>query len=98
MRVFVVDDSLLVSARIVESLSKIDRVEFAGVAYEHLNALEKLNEFKPDVVILGSNLVIGSGIYAIKKIKDGWPETIVVIFADSTNPQYRERCMKLGSD
>lgn len=98
MRVFIVDDSLLIWARIIELLSEVEGVNVVGFAGRADEAIERFHELRPDIVILDIKLYGGSGIDVLRKIKADKPETIVAVFSNYSYPEYREKCIELGAD
>ncbi|MDY6934810.1 MAG: response regulator [Spirochaetota bacterium] len=97
-KVVIVEDSLLILAKIVEMLSYIKEVEISGVSGIPFDAIEKINKQKPDFVILDIKLQGGSGIDVLKKIKISCPNTKVIILTNYAYPLYKLRCIDLGAD
>jgi two-component system chemotaxis response regulator CheB len=80
VRVLVVDDSAFARKVVREVLSADARIEVVGIAYDGLDALEKISQLKPDVVTL--DLVMpeldGLGVLAALRAIQGAPRVIVV--------------------
>lgn len=98
MRIFIVDDSLMIWSRIMEMLSDISGVQLVGVSGRVEEAIRKIHELKPDLVILDIRLYGGSGIDVLRSVKQDMPETIVAVFSNYTHPEYKKICEELGAD
>ncbi len=98
MKVFIVDDSLMIWARIIEMLSEIDGIDVVGFSGRKEDAIKRIRQLNPDVVILDIKLYGGSGIEVLRSIKQDRPETIVAMFSNYPYPEYKEKCMELGAD
>ena len=98
MRVFIVDDSLLIWARLIEILSEIEGIKVVGFAGRPDEAVERIMELEPDMVILDIKLYGGSGIDVLRNIKREKPDTVVAMFSNYSYPEYREKCFQLGAD
>ncbi len=98
MKVFIVDDSMMIWIRLVEIVKDIKNLELVGVAGVPESALKRIRELKPDVVVLDIKLYGGSGIDLLKQIKNALPDTVVIMFTNYPYPQYKDKCTKLGAD
>ncbi|MFH0822935.1 MAG: response regulator, partial [Pseudomonadota bacterium] len=68
IRVLVVDDSVLMGRQIAGILSQDPEIEVIGRAKDGVEALEKIDKFKPDVVTLDVEMPKMNGITALKHI------------------------------
>lgn len=98
MKVFFVDDSVIVTERLKNLLSEIEGIEPVGQAENAQDAVEKILKMKPDVVILDIRLSGGNGIDVLERIKREQPPPVVIMLTNYPYPQYRKRCMELGAD
>ncbi len=98
MRVFIADDSSVVRERLANMLSEIEGLEIIGEAPDGLEARDAVLEQKPDVVILDLRMPWRNGLDVLRDIKEGSPESKVVILTNYPYPQYRRRCMEEGAD
>lgn len=84
VRVLVVDDSAFARKVVREVLSADARLEVVGIAYDGLDALEKIAQLKPDVVTL--DLVMpeldGLGVLAALRSVPDAPRVIAVTTSD----------------
>ena len=98
VKVLIIDDSILVQQRLVGMLAEIDGIEVVGEAKGESEALSKVIELVPDVVILDVRLREGNGINVLQKIKNDSANTVVIIITSYPYPQYRKRCAAAGAD
>ncbi len=98
MKVFIVEDSGLVTAYLVEALREIHGVEIVGYATNPADAIVRIGESAPDVLILDLRLSEGSGIEVLRRVKSGPRAPIVIVLSNYTCFEYRERCRELGAE
>jgi DNA-binding NarL/FixJ family response regulator len=98
VKVFIVEDSIVVRERIVNLLSELKEVEIIGYAREALDAAISINKLKPDVVILDIRLKGGNGIDVLRNIKNYKYSPKIIVLTNYPFPQYRKKCMDAGAD
>ena len=98
MRVFITDDSEIVSKNLSEVLSGMEKIEIIGQARDPVQAVESIKRLGPDVVILDIRMPGGSGIEVLETIKKNELSPVVIIFTNYPYPQYRKKCMELGAE
>jgi two-component system, chemotaxis family, protein-glutamate methylesterase/glutaminase len=81
IRVLVVDDSRVMNAQIKKILESDPDMEVIGQASDGLEALELVEELKPDVVTLDVEMPRMSGLTALKHIMVKYPVPTVMISA-----------------
>lgn len=90
IRVFLVEDSSAVRDLIVENLSDIPNLEFAGFSDTESDALEQLNKQGFDVVILDIELRLGNGISLLRSLAALPPtKNLKIIFSNNVSSAYR---------
>ncbi len=85
VRVLIVDDHAVVRQGLITFLELQDEIEVVGEAGNGKEALLKVKELKPDVVLMDLVMPVMDGLTAIKEIKQMRPETEVIAltsFAD----------------
>ena len=98
MRVFIVEDSLIISERLDALLSDLHGVEVVGHAKDVEEAINSVRVLRPDVVILDIQIPGGSGFSALRQIRQSELPVVVIIFTNNPFPQYRQRCLDAGAD
>ena len=98
VKVFIVDDSLIVQERLVTMLGELAGVEVVGQAETVAEVISGVRKLQPDVVILDIQMPDGSGIEVLKNIKQAEAAPIVIILTNYPYQKYRERCLKAGAD
>ena len=100
MKVFLVDDSIIVLKKLAEMISSIDdSIEIVGQAMNAADAVKSIVKIKPDVVTLDIRLNDGkSGIDVLEQIRAEIPSSIIIMLTNYSYPEYRKRCQALGAD
>jgi DNA-binding NarL/FixJ family response regulator len=99
LRVYLVEDSTLLRARVIESISEKGHVDVIGHADTEDSALEGIRANDPDVVILDIQLRKGNGIRLLQRLSSlGLSKRpIVIILTNYDNLEYRRRAEAAGS-
>ncbi len=98
MKVLIVDDSFEVRARIKMLLSELQTVDMVGEAESAQQAIEKIRELVPDVVILDIRMPDGNGIDVLKNIEKRDRLPLVIMLTNYPYAQYRRKCFDAGAD
>jgi len=99
MKVFIADDSSEIRKRIIAMLSVLaERIEMIGEAENVQDAIRRIHEFEPDVVILDIRMPGGSGIDVLKKIRKKQEVPVIIILTNYPHSQYRDKCVEAGAD
>ena len=84
IRVLVVDDSAFARKVLREALSASPFLEVVGIARDGLEALEKINELRPDVVTLDLIMPNLDGLGVLRALPTGeGPRVVVVSISDA---------------
>jgi len=100
LRVVLVEDSPMIRARIVETLSALPNVNIVGEAETEEGAIALLQDPTWDAAVLDLQLKKGTGLGVLKALR-GTPRppgARVIVFTNYAFPQYRERSLALGAD
>ena len=98
MKVFLVDDSVVIRQRLKRMLADLKEVQVTGEAGDADQATQAIKDSKPDVVLLDIHLIGGSGIDVLEKVKREQPAPAVIILTNYPYPQYRQKCLDAGAD
>ena len=79
VRVLVVDDSALFRSTLVQALSSMPNIEVAGEAADAFEARDKINELKPDVLVMDVVMPKLDGITFIRQLMEQYPLPCVMI-------------------
>lgn len=97
MRVLVVDDSSAVRQRIFATLKAETQVEEICQARSGEEALELMEQCRPDFITLDMMLPGISGIEFLDEMKERGLTATVVVLTNYPYPAFRRRCMELGA-
>ena len=97
MKLFVVDDSSDVRARIVAAVEEIPGVAVVGEAADAVTATAFVLRHRPDVVVLDIQMPGGSGFQVLDAVGLFSPPPQVVVLTNHTHDIYRRRCMEAGA-
>ena len=78
--ILICDDAAFMRMMIKDILTK-NGYNIAGEAENGAKAVEKYNELKPDLVLMDITMPEMDGIEALKKIKAGDPNAMVIMFS-----------------
>jgi two-component system, NarL family, response regulator DevR len=98
MRIFIVEDSIIVRGRIIVMLSSIDGVSVCGMSGIVSEAIQTIKTQQPDLVIIDLKIFGGSGLEVLKSVKEDNPSIKTLILTNYPYQQYREKCKELGAD
>lgn len=94
----IADDSSLMRDRLTFLLSEIPGIEIVAKSMNVEDTVKKVEQYVPDVLILDWQLIGGSGIDVLNKIKNKPTSPIVMIFTNYPQEQYRRAAMAAGAD
>jgi len=97
LKIFLVEDSILVRRRMVLLFSAIDGVEIAGEAEEALAAIAAIAAMKIDVVIVDLRLTASTGMEVVAALAQHRHHVTTIVLTNHANPSFREACMAIGA-
>ena len=92
------EDSALVSERLISFLREIRGLELVGSGEDALEAVQSIYRLRPDVVLLDFRIPGGGGLAVLQMIKRQQPETIVIMFTNLVAEQFKKKCLDAGAD
>ena len=98
MKVFVVDDSVVIRERLKRLVAEVPDVQVVGEAGDAQIAVAAILAQKPDVVLLDIHILNGNGIDVLQRLKQERVAPAVIILTDYPFPEYRQLCLKAGAD
>jgi DNA-binding NarL/FixJ family response regulator len=90
LRVLVVDDTDSMRVLVTQYLQRIDHVAVAGDAADADDALKKVKECKPDIVLMDISLSGVSGVTVTRTIKSLFPDMRVYLFSAYEVDEFRD--------
>lgn len=97
-QVLIVDDSYTMRKRIAALLHKSPLIRVVGEAGSGRTAIERVEQTRPDTVLLDIHLPDQNGITLLKRFKANYPEMKVIMLTTIDDPRYRKACLDLGAD
>jgi DNA-binding NarL/FixJ family response regulator len=99
VKVFLVDDSVIIRQRLKRLLADMEDVIVIGESGSSQEATAAILEQKPDVVLLDIHLDNdGSGVEVLQTLKKERNAPAVIILTNYPYPQYRRKCTEAGAD
>jgi len=93
----VIDDSLLVQARIKDLLDDIGVIKQQLIARTFAEGLSLIDIYLPDVVLLDVNLPDSKGLKNLHYLRQNYPTIKIIIITNQDNEKYAEQSMDLGA-
>ncbi len=96
-RVLIVDDHPMVTEGIQAILESYDDITVVGTLGNGQEAVERVNELAPDVILLDLNMPGVSGLNATEMILEERPETRILILSMHDSPEYISTALSHGA-
>ncbi len=98
LTILLVEDSPIIRKVVLESLTNTDNIKVVGFVDGQKKAIEQLERYKPDLVIIDLELIEGNGLGVLKQLghepeKFGYPKKVV--FTNHTSPVLKRKCQAL---
>ena len=98
MNLLIVDDSDLFRDRFGKMLTNIPDLEIIGEARDVSEAMDSIQELKPDVVTLDIRMPNGNGIDVLKIMKKTGNKAKFIVITNYPYPQLRDKCLEEGAE
>lgn len=94
-KILVVDDEV----KMCFTLTKLFELSHFPVAIAHdgLEALDKIDSFQPNCILLDIRMPKMNGLEVLKKVKEEHPEIVVIMTTAVATEESREQCLKAGA-
>ncbi|HEX5125892.1 MAG TPA: response regulator transcription factor [Rhodocyclaceae bacterium] len=96
-KVFIVEDSPAIRARLVDLLNTIDKVCVVGEADTPDSAVKGIFETKPDCVVLDIQLIGGTGVEVLRAVAPHMTSTEFIVLTNHATPQYKSFYLNAGA-
>ncbi len=100
-RILLIEDSQVLSRRLVDLLSEPGRLAIAAQAATQSEALSRLNEGLYDVLVVDIELAEGNGVAVIRQARSLYsPEAqpLIVVLTNYASDFVRDHCFAAGAD
>ena len=97
LKVFIVDDSVLIRDRVAAML-EASAISVVGRAATPQEAIDGILVASPDVVVLDVQLEGGSGLQVLRTVRHAAPDIAFVVFSSNSGPAYRKRYFREGAE
>jgi CheY-like chemotaxis protein len=100
-RILLIEDSAVLSRRLVDLLSEPGRVSITGQAATQSEALLRLQEATYDVLVVDIELAEGNGVAVIRQVRQLYPpdaQPVVVVLTNYASDFVRDHCFAAGAD
>jgi len=97
LRILIVDDHEVVRRGLLALIATQAGWEVVGEAVNGPEAVKKVNQIKPDVVIMDVTMPVMSGLDATRLIMETAPETKVLIFTMHDSDQMMQSALEAGA-
>ena len=98
IRVLVADDSTLIRKQIRTIIESDTELEICAEAVNGLEAVQKAQEFRPDLVVIDFRMPVMDGLKATRKIKRLMPFLPILLFTLYSSPQLEWESKQAGAD
>jgi DNA-binding NarL/FixJ family response regulator len=100
LRVFLVEDSVIVLERLSSTIAQIGATEIVGHADAEAPAIDAIRRLEPDVVVTDIRLRSGSGIAVVRAAKRmALPVVpVVIVLTNDASGACAQECARAGAD
>jgi DNA-binding NarL/FixJ family response regulator len=98
IKVFIVDDSLIIRERLVTMLEELAQIDIVGQAGNVTDAINAIRLHQPDAIILDILIPGGSGFKVLQNVKQNKLKPMVIILTNYPYPAFRQKCLGAGAD
>lgn len=98
MNLYIVENSNYLRERLTRLVARRSGVQIVGYAATARQAVQEIQQLKPDVVLLDIRLDEGTGLDVLKAIKSRSQPPTVIVLTNYAYPPYREHFLANGAE
>ncbi len=98
IQVFLADDHPLLRTGLRLSLNHKKDIELIGEAEDGYSAIEKIQEYQPDVSLIDVDMPRLSGIGVIRILRKSFPKMKFIVLSTYNDENYIQKAMEAGAD
>src|SRR5690349_1535662 len=87
IRIFIADDHAIVREGLRALLATEPDIELVGEASDGLQAVSKVRELRPDVILMDMLMPRMDGLEAILEIRKDWPEAKIIVLTSFSDDE-----------
>ena len=100
-RILLIEDSAVLTRRLIDLLSEPGRVEVAAQATTQSEAVSRLQQSAFDVLVVDIELAEGNGVAVIRAARQLYPpdaQPLIVVLTNYASDFVRDHCFAAGAD
>jgi two-component system nitrate/nitrite response regulator NarL len=97
IKILLVDDHPVVRKGLHSCLSNRENIKVVGEASEGREAIQKVKELEPDIVLMDLNMPGMDGLTVTETVRKEFPQTKVLVLSMHSNREYVLRIVKAGA-
>src|SRR6201985_2687746 len=100
-RILLIEDSAVLTRRLIDLLSEPGRVEVAAQATTQSEAVSRLQQGAFDVLVVDIELAEGNGVAVIRAARQMYPpdaQPLIVVLTNYASDFVRDHCFAAGAD
>ena len=98
IRVIIVDDHAVVRSGLEQLLATTDDIELVGTASNGNEAIERVDELRPDVVLMDLSMPELDGVEATRRISESHPDSHVLVLTSFSDQPRILDALGAGAD
>ncbi|MCX7999891.1 MAG: response regulator transcription factor [Leptospiraceae bacterium] len=96
MKALLIDDHAILREGLKLILHQVPDLEIVGEAGDGKTALEKIEQLRPDLILLDISLPEMTGVEVARYTRKTYPETKIIVLSRHDNEEYVQQLLKLG--